>query len=432
MRFEGHTHFVTVGQEVGRPGCSVPTLGRNWIPTLPPVVLELWPAVRGGSEGAFTTVANWRSYGSIEHDGVHHGQKAHSLRRLVELPRRSTRAIRAGVVDPPGRALRPEAPRESRLASPRFRACGRHHDRLSRVHPGVTRGDRRRQVGLYRVSLWLVQRPKRLLSGLGSAGRRRGHRLLAHAADRQRLARVHDARRRRGRDRGRPRRLSPPLSRREAPRRGAPRLRPRPRRACSNRWVSHEPSAARLQPVPEVLGELHRPEVPRAPGTGVGRRTSPATGATTSSGRCSTRSSRATSSSRTSTSSRTSQKPLASFSPTSSISSSATSRAAGWTHRASSGVASWRACAATTSTRSASTTPTTTRSSGPGSTRCTSSRPGCWFAPGSADARRRCRTSPFRLPSTPRGSTAKAAATRASRGHEGGLCAFSALAGCTG
>ena len=89
MRFEGHTHFVTIGQAVGLPGCSVPTLGHDWIPTLPPVVLELWPAARDGSGGAFTTVANWRSYGSIEHDGVHHGQKAHSLRRLVELPRRS-------------------------------------------------------------------------------------------------------------------------------------------------------------------------------------------------------------------------------------------------------------------------------------------------------------------------------------------------------
>jgi hypothetical protein len=36
---------------------------------------------------AFTTVANWRGYGSIEHDGVRYGQKAHSLRRLIDLPR---------------------------------------------------------------------------------------------------------------------------------------------------------------------------------------------------------------------------------------------------------------------------------------------------------------------------------------------------------
>ena len=88
MRLDGHTHFVTVGQCVGQPGCSVPTLGLEWIPTLPPVVLTLWPAA-GAPSRAFTTVGNWRSYGSIEHEGVRYGQKAHSLRRLVELPRRS-------------------------------------------------------------------------------------------------------------------------------------------------------------------------------------------------------------------------------------------------------------------------------------------------------------------------------------------------------
>jgi hypothetical protein len=39
---------------------------------------------------ALTTVGNWRSYGSIERDGVHYGQRAHSLREVVELPRRTT------------------------------------------------------------------------------------------------------------------------------------------------------------------------------------------------------------------------------------------------------------------------------------------------------------------------------------------------------
>ena len=28
---------------------------------------------------AFTTVGNWRGYGSIDHGGVHYGQKAHSV-----------------------------------------------------------------------------------------------------------------------------------------------------------------------------------------------------------------------------------------------------------------------------------------------------------------------------------------------------------------
>ena len=90
MRFAGHTHFVTVGQSIGGPHCDVPTCGLDWIPTLQPVVLERWPRV--GPEAAprwdaFTTVANWRGYGSVEHAGVHYGQKAHSLRGLMHLPR---------------------------------------------------------------------------------------------------------------------------------------------------------------------------------------------------------------------------------------------------------------------------------------------------------------------------------------------------------
>jgi hypothetical protein len=68
--FDGHTHFVTVGQEIGRPGCPVPTCGKRWIPTLPPVVLEHWPVAEGLKHDALTTVGNWRGYGSIEVDGV--------------------------------------------------------------------------------------------------------------------------------------------------------------------------------------------------------------------------------------------------------------------------------------------------------------------------------------------------------------------------
>jgi hypothetical protein len=67
----------------------VPTLGRDWIGTLPPVVLELWPPGAMIRHNALTTVGNWRAYGSVEHDGVVYGQKAHALRRLVDLPARS-------------------------------------------------------------------------------------------------------------------------------------------------------------------------------------------------------------------------------------------------------------------------------------------------------------------------------------------------------
>jgi hypothetical protein len=50
------------------------------------VVLEHWPVARHIEYNALTTVANWRGYGSIEHNGVHYGQKAHSLRQFLSLP----------------------------------------------------------------------------------------------------------------------------------------------------------------------------------------------------------------------------------------------------------------------------------------------------------------------------------------------------------
>jgi hypothetical protein len=87
MRLANHTVFVTVGQAIGSPGCAVPTCDRTWIPTLPPVVLGQWPVAESISHDAFTTVGNWRGYGSIEHDGRHYGQKAHSLRQFFELPK---------------------------------------------------------------------------------------------------------------------------------------------------------------------------------------------------------------------------------------------------------------------------------------------------------------------------------------------------------
>lgn len=90
MGFDLHTHFATVGVRVGAEDCPIPTLGRTWIPTLPPVALAHWPAADAvPAREAFTSVGHWRSYGSIEHGGVHYGQRAHALRPLFELPRRT-------------------------------------------------------------------------------------------------------------------------------------------------------------------------------------------------------------------------------------------------------------------------------------------------------------------------------------------------------
>jgi hypothetical protein len=87
MRFGGHTHFVTVGQAIGTQHSEIPACGRDWIPTVPPVVLEHWPVAEGTGTGRFTTIGNWRGYGSVEYKGVQYGQKVHSMRKFMSLPR---------------------------------------------------------------------------------------------------------------------------------------------------------------------------------------------------------------------------------------------------------------------------------------------------------------------------------------------------------
>jgi hypothetical protein len=105
MRLAAHTHFATVGLALGAPGCTVPTCGRSWIATVPPVVLDEWRPANGVLHDAFTSVGNWRAYGSVEHDGVHYAQKAHSVRALIDLPRRTdARILLAYGVHPDERA----------------------------------------------------------------------------------------------------------------------------------------------------------------------------------------------------------------------------------------------------------------------------------------------------------------------------------------
>jgi hypothetical protein len=114
MGFDGHSHFVTVGMRIGKPGCEIPTCGVEWINTPQPIALDHWPRVAGASDGAMTTLANWRGYGSIEHNGVFYGQKAHSLRPLMPLPTRVAEKIQLALAIHPDETKDLAALRENR------------------------------------------------------------------------------------------------------------------------------------------------------------------------------------------------------------------------------------------------------------------------------------------------------------------------------
>jgi hypothetical protein len=87
--FNGYDAFVTIGENIGRPGCSIPTCGLHWITTPQPIVLSQWPLVTDGDNGRLTSVASWRgAYGSVEYGGKSYGLRVHEFRRFVGLPRR--------------------------------------------------------------------------------------------------------------------------------------------------------------------------------------------------------------------------------------------------------------------------------------------------------------------------------------------------------
>jgi hypothetical protein len=86
----GYDRYVTVGLNVGTASCPIPSAGLQWLPTLPPVLLERWSSEPLVSDPfRFTTVATWRSpFGSIEIGGRALGLKHHEFRRLIDLPER--------------------------------------------------------------------------------------------------------------------------------------------------------------------------------------------------------------------------------------------------------------------------------------------------------------------------------------------------------
>jgi hypothetical protein len=91
--FKGHDAFVTIGENIGRPDCSIPVCGLRWITSPQPVVLEHWPAAEGGD--GFTSVASWRGlFGPVDYEGKTYGLRVHEFRKFARLPRRTGQPFR--------------------------------------------------------------------------------------------------------------------------------------------------------------------------------------------------------------------------------------------------------------------------------------------------------------------------------------------------
>jgi hypothetical protein len=86
MGFDRHDRFVTVGRSIGHSTCPIPDCDRTWVTIPQPIVLGHWPYASAVQHRAATSVGHWRSYGSLVHDGIRYGQRAHATRELIRLP----------------------------------------------------------------------------------------------------------------------------------------------------------------------------------------------------------------------------------------------------------------------------------------------------------------------------------------------------------
>jgi hypothetical protein len=100
--FAGHDDFVTVGRNIGRDGCGVPTCGLRWLTIPHPVVLERCPVAADGNGAGFTSVGSWRGpYDRIEYDGQSLGLRVHEFRKFIGLPTRVDADFRVALeIDP--------------------------------------------------------------------------------------------------------------------------------------------------------------------------------------------------------------------------------------------------------------------------------------------------------------------------------------------
>jgi len=105
---EDHDSWFTVGENIGRSDCPVPTGGIPWQRVRQPVVLDDWPVSPALDSQRMTTIGAWRgAYGTVEFDGRRYGARAHEWRKLLPLPALAPSTFEAALhIDPADHADR--------------------------------------------------------------------------------------------------------------------------------------------------------------------------------------------------------------------------------------------------------------------------------------------------------------------------------------
>lgn len=103
----GYAALFTVGMNIGKPGCPVPTRGRQWIPIRPVLHLPWWSfSAPPGVRAAWTSVTHWSWAGTLSYRGRQLSQsKRTAYLEHVDLPRRTRAKLKLAAYLGPDQGL---------------------------------------------------------------------------------------------------------------------------------------------------------------------------------------------------------------------------------------------------------------------------------------------------------------------------------------
>lgn len=85
--------LFTIGQRLGAEDCPIPTAGRHWHKTLPPVALPYWSAMEDDATH-FSSIMQWHSYREVVYQGVSYGNKDREFLKFIDIPQLTKQAFR--------------------------------------------------------------------------------------------------------------------------------------------------------------------------------------------------------------------------------------------------------------------------------------------------------------------------------------------------
>ena len=78
--------LFTYGVRIGQSDCTIPSAGRDWIPTRPVVSTAFWKPEPAADDLPLTTVMNWADWQDVQYEGRTYGQKNREFLRFKDLP----------------------------------------------------------------------------------------------------------------------------------------------------------------------------------------------------------------------------------------------------------------------------------------------------------------------------------------------------------